>query len=80
MAGVREINDSPLRYLVTFTHTQHLDNSQFSVVEQRFDVTDSQHYFFCRKHRSIACECVASVNGYREAAGLNEPDKKDWRE
>lgn len=72
MPGVRKVKDNPLRYLVTYSHTQHLDNCQMSLIEQRFDVTDSLHFFFCLKHRSVGCSCVYDVLRYRDDAGLND--------
>jgi hypothetical protein len=73
MAGVRKINDFPLRYLVTHTHRLRLDDCEMSVVEQMLPHPD-RPYWLCMKHQDTCCACVAAVITERERIGLGDKE------
>lgn len=56
---VIQVGTKPRRYIVRLP-ILHGDDAVAMVVE-KWDLTDDAPYWYCMRHRSIACPCVISV-------------------
>jgi hypothetical protein len=71
---VRKLAGYPERYVVTHTHTQHLDDCEMRVVE-RIPGLHDRAYYLCLKHHQTDCKCVDEVLRHLAAGGIT--DTKD---
>jgi hypothetical protein len=69
VAGVRRIDEYPIRYVVTFTHVKYLDDCELRVVE-RIPGLHERPYYLCLKHQQTDCKCVDAVHAYLATGGI----------